>query len=134
MSFVLAKDKPLPQRYAPRIANLQGCRTSFAYPDLPILARKDDILKAVRENQALVVQGGTGSGKTTQLPKFLLESGLGDPDADGVRAPAGPHRRDPAAPHRGPVHRRSPARRDRPAGTDRRQDPLPRGRARRGAA
>jgi ATP-dependent helicase HrpA len=52
---------------------------SFAYPDLPILARKDDILKALRENQALVVQGGTGSGKTTQLPKFLLEAGLGEP-------------------------------------------------------
>ncbi len=51
---------------------------SFNYPDLPILSRKDDILKALRESQTLVVQGGTGSGKTTQLPKFLLEAGLGE--------------------------------------------------------
>ncbi|MBW8889150.1 MAG: ATP-dependent RNA helicase HrpA [Fibrobacteres bacterium] len=57
---------------------------TFAYPELPILARKDDILKALRENQTLVVQGGTGSGKTTQLPKFLLEAGLGESDLDAV--------------------------------------------------
>lgn len=58
---------------------------TFAYPELPILARKDDILKALRENQTLVVQGGTGSGKTTQLPKFLLEAGLGEAPLDAVR-------------------------------------------------
>lgn len=46
----------------------------FIYPDLPILARRDDILNALKDNQALVVQGGTGSGKTTQLPKFLLDA------------------------------------------------------------
>ncbi len=51
---------------------------SFTYPDLPILARKEDILTAVRESSAVVVQGGTGSGKTTQLPKFLLEAGIGE--------------------------------------------------------
>ena len=57
---------------------------TFAYPELPILARKEDILKALRESQTLVVQGGTGSGKTTQLPKFLLEAGLGEPDLGAV--------------------------------------------------
>jgi ABC-type taurine transport system ATPase subunit len=87
---------------------------SFAYPDLPILARKDDILKALRENQAVVVQGGTGSGKTTQLPKFLLEAGLGEPlplDADGAPKAA-------AAPAGSPPG-------DGPPGADRGQDPFP---------
>src|SRR3954471_4332579 len=58
----------------------------FTYPDLPILARKEDILKALKENQTLVVQGGTGSGKTTQLPKFLLEAGLGEALSDSAPA------------------------------------------------
>ena len=76
---------------------------SFAYPDLPILARKDDILKALREHQSLVVQGGTGSGKTTQLPKFLLEAGLGEanpPEAaeDPGKTPGGTSRAPNAAP------------------------------------
>jgi HrpA-like RNA helicase len=60
---------------------------AFAYPELPILARKDDILAALRGHQAVVVQGGTGSGKTTQLPKFLLEAGLGEPLSPGAAAP-----------------------------------------------
>ena len=60
---------------------------AFTYPDLPIVPRKDDILKALRESQALVVQGGTGSGKTTQLPKFLLEAGYSDAGLIGVTQP-----------------------------------------------
>ncbi len=46
-------------------------------PELPITARKDDILAAIRGNQVVVVAGETGSGKTTQLPKLCLEAGLG---------------------------------------------------------
>ena len=46
-------------------------------PDLPITARKDDIVAAIRAHQVVVVAGETGSGKTTQLPKMCLEAGLG---------------------------------------------------------
>lgn len=45
-------------------------------PDLPITARKDDIVRTLREHQVLVLAGETGSGKTTQLPKMCLEAGL----------------------------------------------------------
>ncbi len=49
-----------------------------AYPaDLPITARKDDIVAAIRANQVVVLAGETGSGKTTQIPKMCLEAGLG---------------------------------------------------------
>jgi len=46
-------------------------------PALPITARKDDIVAAIRANQVVVIAGETGSGKTTQLPKMCLEAGLG---------------------------------------------------------
>lgn len=46
-------------------------------PDLPITARKDDIVAAIRSNQVVVIAGETGSGKTTQIPKMCLEAGLG---------------------------------------------------------
>ncbi len=48
------------------------------YPgDLPVSERRGDILKAILENQVVIVCGETGSGKTTQLPKICLEAGRG---------------------------------------------------------
>ncbi len=44
-------------------------------PDLPVSQRRDDIERAIRDNQVVIVAGATGSGKTTQLPKMLLELG-----------------------------------------------------------
>ncbi|MGI4718525.1 MAG: ATP-dependent RNA helicase HrpA [Janthinobacterium lividum] len=45
--------------------------------DLPVSGRRDEIAKAVQENQVVIVSGETGSGKTTQLPKICLELGRG---------------------------------------------------------
>jgi ATP-dependent helicase HrpA len=44
-------------------------------PELPVSQRRDDIAAAIRDNQVVIVAGATGSGKTTQLPKILLELG-----------------------------------------------------------
>ncbi len=44
---------------------------------LPVVARKDEILRTIAENQVVVVCGETGSGKSTQLPKICLELGRG---------------------------------------------------------
>src|SRR5271165_5579234 len=46
-------------------------------PELPIAARKDEIVSAIRAHQVIVIAGETGSGKTTQIPKMCLEAGLG---------------------------------------------------------
>src|SRR5579875_3266951 len=46
-------------------------------PQLPVTARRDDLLAAIRDHQVVVVAGETGSGKTTQLPKLCLELGRG---------------------------------------------------------
>jgi ATP-dependent helicase HrpA len=48
------------------------------YPDeLPVVARREEIARAIAENQVVIVCGETGSGKTTQLPKICLELGRG---------------------------------------------------------
>ncbi len=49
-----------------------------AYPsNLPVVERREEIAKAIAENQVVVICGETGSGKTTQLPKICLELGRG---------------------------------------------------------
>ena len=48
------------------------------YPEsLPVSARRDEIARAIRDNPVVIVCGETGSGKTTQLPKIVLELGRG---------------------------------------------------------
>jgi ATP-dependent helicase HrpA len=50
----------------------------ITYPEsLPVSARRDEIARALRVHQVLIVSGETGSGKTTQLPKIALELGRG---------------------------------------------------------
>ena len=44
-------------------------------PELPVSQRRHDLMSAIRDNQVVIVAGETGSGKTTQLPKILLELG-----------------------------------------------------------
>ena len=51
---------------------------AFRYdPALPINARREEIRAAVERDPVVIVCGETGSGKTTQLPKMLLEMGRG---------------------------------------------------------
>jgi ATP-dependent helicase HrpA len=45
--------------------------------DLPISAQREAIMEALRRRQVLIVAGDTGSGKSTQLPQYCLESGRG---------------------------------------------------------
>eukprot|EP00252_Welwitschia_mirabilis_P022645 TRINITY_DN6191_c0_g1_i1.p1 TRINITY_DN6191_c0_g1~~TRINITY_DN6191_c0_g1_i1.p1 ORF type:complete len:1460 (-),score=349.95 TRINITY_DN6191_c0_g1_i1:511-4890(-) len=48
---------------------------------LPIAELKEELLQSVKENDVIVVSGETGSGKTTQVPQYILdemiESGRG---------------------------------------------------------
>ncbi|KAJ8683658.1 hypothetical protein QAD02_019450 [Eretmocerus hayati] len=43
---------------------------------LPIFKLRDDLIKAVTDNQILIVIGETGSGKTTQITQYLAEAGF----------------------------------------------------------
>ena len=46
-------------------------------PELPITSRKDEIIRTIRDHQVVVLAGETGSGKTTQIPKFCMAAGRG---------------------------------------------------------
>ncbi|WP_342319889.1 ATP-dependent RNA helicase HrpA [Corynebacterium mayonis] len=50
----------------------------ITYPEqLPVSSRREDIMELLRDNQVVIIAGETGSGKTTQIPKMLLEMGRG---------------------------------------------------------
>ncbi len=60
------------------VARRRAAVPTVGYPEqLPVSARRDDLLAAIRDHQVVVVAGETGSGKTTQLPKICLELGRG---------------------------------------------------------
>lgn len=41
---------------------------------LPIFEYKDTIINSVKENNFSIVTGDTGSGKSTQLPQYMMDS------------------------------------------------------------
>lgn len=47
------------------------------FPDLPVSERREEIARAIRDHQVVIVSGETGSGKTTQLPKICMQLGRG---------------------------------------------------------
>ena len=62
--------------------------------NLPVSARREEIMAALAAHQVIIVCGETGSGKTTQLPKIALAMGRGLCNypttlADGGPAPRG---------------------------------------------
>lgn len=57
--------------------------------ELPITAHKNEIIDSIGANQVVIISGETGSGKTTQLPKFCLAAHRG---IDGLIACTQPRR------------------------------------------
>src|SRR5881227_27890 len=77
----MAQSRPRAPRHSrarERIARRRAAVPAVSYPpELPVSARREDLLAAIRDHQVVVVAGETGSGKTTQLPKICLELGRG---------------------------------------------------------
>jgi HrpA-like RNA helicase len=55
--------------------------------DLPIIPELPRILHTISQNQATVLIGATGSGKTTQVGLYLLQKGLAEDKRIGVTQP-----------------------------------------------
>ncbi|XP_029164898.1 pre-mRNA-splicing factor ATP-dependent RNA helicase DHX16 [Nylanderia fulva] len=45
---------------------------------LPIYPFRKDLIQAIKDHQVLIIEGETGSGKTTQIPQYLYESGFAE--------------------------------------------------------
>ncbi|KAK0556118.1 Salivary acidic proline-rich phosphoprotein 1/2 [Tilletia horrida] len=43
---------------------------------LPVAARKEAIIAALRQYDTIIIHGETGSGKTTQIPQYLFQAGF----------------------------------------------------------
>ncbi|PFH53277.1 hypothetical protein AMATHDRAFT_137858 [Amanita thiersii Skay4041] len=54
---------------------------------LPIARGRDAITEEIRKNEVTVIIGETGSGKTTQVPQYILESGLAGTGTIAVTQP-----------------------------------------------
>lgn len=59
----------------------------FEYPDLPVVLHRQEFLELLKIRKVVIVQADTGSGKSTQLPKFLLEAGVALGGKLGVTQP-----------------------------------------------
>ncbi|CAF4952546.1 unnamed protein product [Rotaria sp. Silwood1] len=49
---------------------------------LPIYKFREDLINAIRDHQVLIIEGETGSGKTTQLTQYLYEEGYCEADTE----------------------------------------------------
>lgn len=87
----LAKLNPKSQRYNQLVQNIKYHLTAYqsrnkliqqtkiSYPlELPVSREVDSIKQLIANNQVSIICGETGSGKTTQLPKILLEMGYAE--------------------------------------------------------
>lgn len=45
----------------------------IVWKNLRILNHKDDILSAIRNNKITIIKGFTGSGKSTQVPQYIMD-------------------------------------------------------------
>ncbi|POY72033.1 hypothetical protein BMF94_4948 [Rhodotorula taiwanensis] len=63
-----------PEQRKKRLAEAQ--RLKPQREALPVYAGREAILRGIRENDTVVVLAETGSGKTTQIPQFLIRSDI----------------------------------------------------------
>ncbi|XP_069491425.1 pre-mRNA-splicing factor ATP-dependent RNA helicase DHX16 [Ambystoma mexicanum] len=71
MKGTVEKDDSLQVSEAEKVKlSIQEVRRS-----LPVFPYRADLLAAIAEHQILIIEGETGSGKTTQIPQYLYEEG-----------------------------------------------------------
>ena len=85
------EEEPLPEEL--KVTKGDPYRKAFSVPvdrseeiqnarlGLPVVGEEQKIMEAIHNNSTIVIWGATGSGKTTQLPQFLFESGYGNPNS-----------------------------------------------------
>lgn len=61
----------------PKLSEAQKKKMTLAEVrrSLPVYPFREALLDAIQEHQVLIIEGETGSGKTTQIPQYLFEAG-----------------------------------------------------------
>ena len=59
------------------------------YPELPVVEHREEFFDLLEKHQVIIVKADTGSGKSTQLPKFLLEWFVGKTREAAAHTPEG---------------------------------------------
>ncbi|XP_064618810.1 3'-5' RNA helicase YTHDC2-like [Lineus longissimus] len=63
----------------PQVPPRRGDSDLLAFREtLPVMAYKDEITKGICNNKVILISGETGSGKTTQIPQFILDDSTGN--------------------------------------------------------
>ncbi|XP_043486982.1 pre-mRNA-splicing factor ATP-dependent RNA helicase DHX16 [Polistes fuscatus] len=70
-----SKREPSPSPQATILQTIQETKKS-----LPIYPFRNDLIQAIKEHQILIIEGETGSGKTTQIPQYLYAAGFAEND------------------------------------------------------
>lgn len=60
---------------------------AIEYKALPVYQQKQKILDCIENNQVVIVESPTGSGKTTQIPVILYEAGFANNGIIGITQP-----------------------------------------------
>ncbi|KAI8835604.1 P-loop containing nucleoside triphosphate hydrolase protein [Chytriomyces cf. hyalinus JEL632] len=71
-----AQSDSLREKFEARTRNASYIEMKEFRSQLPVSNMRDELLKLIEDNQVVIVSGETGSGKSTQIPQFLLESAL----------------------------------------------------------
>lgn len=69
----------IPRRELFTVNILRTAEVALARSALPIVAEEQRIMEAIHNHPVVIICGSTGSGKTTQIPQFLYETGFGSP-------------------------------------------------------
>ncbi|XP_029981814.1 ATP-dependent RNA helicase TDRD9 [Sphaeramia orbicularis] len=46
---------------------------NYEYPSLPVTKNRQELVSLIENNSVVIIRGATGSGKTTQVPQYILD-------------------------------------------------------------